>query len=232
MKKHLILVLIAGLGCSRLWGDAMDDLLKMSALYSSKQELYMEFDLVLNYRNRTPAVEKHHCLLSQDGTRAYYRALNTEYVRDANYAVFIDHGQKLLIVGAGTGETAPMTNAIKQFTGDTALLRKEYQVRYAPNSANTVIMLPRGENSEFSEVHITLNSDYTMSRIVYHYKTKSGAKDVGLSSYSITYHKQHFRAETSYFSSARYVRIDQDRIVPKQNLASYKVIDKRITRNH
>jgi|GEM_PF-7114207 len=234
MIKHLALYL-ALLPCvNGLHADALDDLVRMNALYQKKTSLYMEFDLVLRYKNNRKTEEKHTCVLSQNANRTYYKALNTEYVNDGTNSFFLDHTQKLLIIGTSRDQEAMnaiLSKPTGSFAGDSAKLMKEYSIQYVDTGRNTILLLPKEESSEFASIYITLNSDYSLSKIVYHYK-EDKSKGVKITGYEITYRIQTFHAESKYFSSSKYASVKNDKIFPKKQYASYKIVDKRINYNH
>ncbi len=229
MKRVMFLIIMVSF-VFNVSADALDDILKMNSIYKEKSGLYLEFELTLKYTNYQQKEEKHNCIMNQEKNKVYYKALHTEYVNDGDYSVFIDHSQKLLILGSPFDTKNVDESYLKSLNGflaDTANFRKLYDFNYSNFGKSIIVITPKNKDSEFASVVITLNKDYTMSRVSYNYK-KEETSGVWINSYDIVYKTISFKSKPGYFESERFVQVKRNKPVASKKYLNYKVIDRRI----
>jgi hypothetical protein len=230
IKLKYSFIVMACLMLNSVFGGAYEDILKMNEVYRNKTSLYLEFDVILKYKNFDKSEERHKCVLSQEKNKSYYKALYTEYVSTGNSSVFIDHEQKVMVVGTGISSkefNQFFKTGSSVFPVDTANMLKLYSFKYS--GKNKIMIEPKEKTlSDFSSLEVNLNDDFSLAKINYIYKYKDKPKSAFVTSYEVIYTKQSFTANPKYFDASRFVTVSKNKITANKAYAKYNVVDKRI----
>lgn len=214
---------------SSMAANELSDLMKMNALYGSKQELYMEFDITMTYANFHKKEEKQACILVKDNSKTYYKVMQIEYLNDDTYSLLVDHEQRLLVIDQSlkADETTKLMNKLGvSDMGDTTKLKAGYVVRYTDKQHHTIRLKPKSPTSEFEWIDIVLNSDYSLSRVSYSYRD-DGSEGPKVTYYDVVYRKLRFKSEPRYLNAAKFIHPGKGALKPTGAIAAYRVVDKR-----
>jgi hypothetical protein len=230
--KLIITTIIAGifLLCpTQTLADEFSDLMRLRRVYNTKA-MFLEFKVDINYNDKKH--EEYQGKYYKNSNGFCYNVFHVETFCNSKYSVIVDKNQKLLLVGDAAQVSSTdkeISNFISQLQTDTLSIKIAYDLKYVGDSKNTIktiSLVPKDEDNEFSSIEISINSDFTLSKIKYNYRTSEAKTHIA--NYIVTYQKQELKDNIKLPGGlSKYVEIKKSGISPSKTYSGYKIIDNR-----
>lgn len=213
-----------------------DDLKKMKEFYKDKKNLYLEFTMSLNFINYAEGNKEHGCVYMHCEKGSYSKVMEQTKINNERIFLMIDSHEKMAVVSnfVRDGKEITLNEMAKEVMDnleDSVSVDDYYSLEYkenTPDKKSIVIKMKDNETWDYENMEIHLNQDYSLSEIVYNYKTEKNSQPQ-VKKVAIKYTKIDTKNNYEKLCSMEpYISIDQKKITAKEKLKGYRLIDNRI----